>query len=350
MIRHALFLIAFVGACASIAPRQASAIPVFAHRYGLSCQACHTAVPHLSEFGEAFLERGYRLPGVEAKTVLPIAIKINLNYTSEPDASGLPRALVDEVELLTGGHVGRSGSYFAEAYVIDGGRPGAVRDAWYARRIGDVQVTAGQFTLALPVDPETFRETSAHYALYDQTVGANPFRFFDPKQGVSLESGGNALHATLALLGAHDPASGLRSNGVDRMIGVRSVRGALIASAYRYDGTRPVVAGGDRFWRQGIALAFVGPRLRLDATVQNGNDAGLRVRSSGGFLQARYAFTPELTGIVRYDGTSDTAFARALIVGASRRVARNARFTLEDQITHTSSAKHTLTAAYLFAY
>ncbi|HEV2878622.1 MAG TPA: hypothetical protein VGW96_03480, partial [Candidatus Eremiobacteraceae bacterium] len=41
---------------------EAQAIPVFAHRYGLSCQVCHTTVPHLTTFGEEFGRAGFRLP------------------------------------------------------------------------------------------------------------------------------------------------------------------------------------------------------------------------------------------------------------------------------------------------
>jgi hypothetical protein len=39
----------------AVAPAQA--IPRFAHRYGLTCQACHTEVPHLNAFGAKFLSR-----------------------------------------------------------------------------------------------------------------------------------------------------------------------------------------------------------------------------------------------------------------------------------------------------
>jgi len=326
----------------------AEAIPVFAHRYGLSCQVCHTTVPHLNAFGEDFLAGGYALPGAKARPVFPVTVKVNLAYSSEPTGSSLPKAVVDEVELLTGGHVGNAGSYFAEVYAIDGGHVGSVRDAWYAQRFGHVEATGGQFTLPLPVDPETFRETSGHYALYDQTVGANPFNFFDPKQGLSARFGSEVSGIYVAALGGHDKQSGLASHGIDRMVAAQTARGAFSASVYRYDGARALDSGNDRFWRQGIGLRYTAERLRIDATLQTGNDAGLGIRSSGGFVQARFAFTPALAAIVRYDGTQDTQFARTLLVGASRRVSRNARFTLEDLIAR--GAKHTLNAAYLFAY
>jgi hypothetical protein len=39
----------------------ADAIPVFARKYGLSCNSCHTMFPKLSKMGVAFRERGFRM-------------------------------------------------------------------------------------------------------------------------------------------------------------------------------------------------------------------------------------------------------------------------------------------------
>lgn len=61
---------------------------------------------------------------------IPVAVKVNLAYTSDTDPSGLPKAIVDEVELLTAGAIGTHGSYFLEQCAIDGGRPGRPRDVW----------------------------------------------------------------------------------------------------------------------------------------------------------------------------------------------------------------------------
>lgn len=47
----------------------AHAMPVFARKYGTSCQTCHTVYPKLNPFGEAFRRRGYRFPGVDADAV-----------------------------------------------------------------------------------------------------------------------------------------------------------------------------------------------------------------------------------------------------------------------------------------
>src|SRR5438132_1630849 len=100
------------------APVPAEAIPVFAHRYGFTCQQCHSTVPQLNEFGERFRAAGFRLPGAASHGTVPLAVKVNLTYSSEPDPGHLPKALVDEIELLTGGSRGKL-SYFVESYVVD---------------------------------------------------------------------------------------------------------------------------------------------------------------------------------------------------------------------------------------
>jgi hypothetical protein len=347
---------------AALAPRPAAAIPVFAHRYGLSCQACHTAVPHLTEFGEQFRALGYRLPGAPQHGAFPAAVKVNLAYAS--DGSGaLPKAIVDEVEVLAGGSIGTRGSYFAEQYVVDGGVPGRSRDLWAAWRATPdgaripVTVRGGQFTLNLPVDPETFRETTDHYAIWDQTAGDNSFAFFEPKMGLTATFGDEArgLSASLAALRGRE-AGAAPARGIDRELYVQDAMPNVTLTAYRYDGTRSIGGADDRFWRAGYGVAVTHGRARLDAVYQHGFDthatASGALFSSGGFVQLRYGLTPRLFGIARYDGTQDVAFSRALIAGFGYRVARNARLTVFDTLHRDGDGtrRNTLSTALMFAY
>src|ERR1700745_2132072 len=48
----------------------AHALPAFARRFNLACGACHSAVPRLNAFGEAFHENGFKPPGTMS-TPLP---------------------------------------------------------------------------------------------------------------------------------------------------------------------------------------------------------------------------------------------------------------------------------------
>ncbi|MDP9104360.1 MAG: hypothetical protein M3N49_00260 [Candidatus Eremiobacteraeota bacterium] len=346
-----------------LAPRPAAAIPVFAHRYGLSCQVCHTTVPRLTEFGAAFRERGYQLPGAPRHGAFPVAVKVNLQYRSDAEP-GLPKAVVDEVELLMGGSLGKRGSYFAEQYVVDGGLPGRTRDLWLGWRATPddarvpVSLRAGQFTLELPADPETFRESPDHYAIWDQTAGANPFAFFAPKTGLAATVGddGRGWSATLAAVQGHEPGSGLPARGADRAFYVQHASAHAVLSAYRYDGTRAVDGADDRFWREGFGVRLERSRAQFDAVYQHGFDtrasAAGALRSSGGFAQFRYEFGPRSFALARYDATQDTVFSRALTAGLGYRVARNARLTVFDTLRRDGDGnrRNTLTTALLFAY
>ena len=75
----------------------------------------------------------------------------------------------------------------------------------------------GQFTLPLPVDPETFRDTYQGYTPYVQTVGGNPFNFFDPAMGMRLGVGDPLRGVSVQLFGGpgYTPPSDLSPTGVD---------------------------------------------------------------------------------------------------------------------------------------
>src|SRR6185312_780969 len=209
-------------------PEPAAAIPLFAHQYGVTCAKCHSVIPHLNEFGAAFLANGERFPGVAAGPAFPISMKANLVDSSAfqgegPGGAGLPKALVDEIELFTSGTVGSRANYFVEQYLVDGGQPGLLRDAWIDDRVTPwnaripVQLQAGQFTLPLPVDPETFRDSYQGNTPYEQRVGPNPFTFFDPKLGVRAGVG-DPLHGLSGQVFAgpgYDRQSGLPKTGID---------------------------------------------------------------------------------------------------------------------------------------
>src|SRR6476646_7245909 len=54
-------------------PTSARALPAFARRFNLACGACHSAVPRLNAFGEAFHENGFKPPGT-MKAPLPATL------------------------------------------------------------------------------------------------------------------------------------------------------------------------------------------------------------------------------------------------------------------------------------
>jgi len=344
---------------------EARAIPVFAHRYGLSCQTCHTAFPQLTPFGQAFLRAGFRLPPtMPAHETFPISVKANVQYSSAPEPQQLPKVILDELEFLSFASVTQHLSYRIEQYAVDGGSPGLTRDAWlsytsrpdFGTTTAALRATAGQFTLPLPVDPETQRWTLRHYAIFDQKVGANPFNLFDDRIGLDAAFGrqirGVDLHA-LALVG-HDPQSGLPNLGTDTMFAAQGAGAGVVFSLYRYDGRRPLGPVSDRFWRQALSANVYVGKAEIDALAQMGHDSsadgmGSSVNSHGGFSQLIWSFSPALMGVTRYDTTYDafagptTSVTTSLVI----RLRSNMRLTVEG-VTRKSGGS--VNAAWLVAY
>jgi len=353
-------------------PLPARSIPVFARQYGVTCGKCHAVIPRLNEFGAGFLASGDRIPGVNPGPTIPVSTKFNLvgssaNQGNGPGGAGLPREIVDEVEAFVAGGVGSRASYLVEQYVVDGGMPGQTRDAWVTDRLNPWQariplsVQAGSFSLPLPVDPETFRETYAGYGLFDQTIGDNPFNFFDPKVGVHL-SVGNTLHGSSVQFVAsqgHDRQSGLPATGTDLMAIAQDAVGPLTLSLYRYEGTRPVPGALDRFERTGVGVVFNDWRRWTSETVlQTGWDSqcsALAARgcaSSGGFTQLRYAFNRRFFALGRYEGTSDSTggFARDAELLAGYAPLERTRITLEDVVQHVPATTNTMNLQFTVAF
>lgn len=358
-----------VAVSSGLLPARANAIPLWAHEYGVTCQKCHSVVPHLNAFGLHFAAGGYRIPRVSPGPAFPVSVKVNLVASSQyqgsgPDGAGLPKAIVDEVELLTAGLVGTRGDYFVEQYAVDGGEPGLLREGWLNYRAGPwasrtpVFVQAGLMTLPLPVDPETFRETYEHYALFDQTIGTNPFNFFDPKGGIKV-SAGNPLHGTSAQIFAgpgRDRQSGEAAVGTDVMEFAQHIAGPVTMSLYHYAGTRPDGANAlDRFERTGWGLAYAAGKWESESVLQTGYDSsigGAGVPSSGGFTQVRYAFGSRLFALARYDGTDDTlgGFARDAVLLAGYRPTHNSRLTIEGVRSAGKAASTTMNLQLTVAY
>jgi hypothetical protein len=344
--------------------RHADAIPAFSMQTGLQCDACHSSLRATNELGESYLRNDLRLPnlGIGGKPV--VALRGQLAYTSEPDPSLLPKATVDEVEAFLSARLNRELSVAGQFYLIDGGRNGSTREAWIQYSSpgsfagAPVRATVGSITLPLPVDPETFRQTNEHYAVFDQTVGANPFAFIDPRNAASLALGSPVRGPSMTFVAAqgHDPHSGLPQTGTDRMIQAQEAIGGLVLSAYDYAGRRELGAVGDDFRRRGVGLNFYRGRLAVETLLQTGFDTspngdGAGVASSGGFVQLRYQLAHGTFAIVRYDGVNDTSgggFARSLTVGATRLVSRGVRVGMEDVIRHGERTTHTLNATLGF--
>jgi hypothetical protein len=374
MLKWPLALAAALAAAAL--PAAAEAIPLFAHQYGVTCEKCHSVIPHLNTFGAAFLAYGERFPGVSSGPAFPLSVKTNIVDSSEyqgsgPDGAGLPKLIVDEVEAFTTATIGSRANYFVEQYVVDGGEPGLLRDAWVGDRVNPwqaripVYLQGGQFTLPLPVDPETFRDTYQDYTPYVQTVAANPFDFFDPALGARVGVGDPLRGLSLQLFAGpgYTRQSGLAATGVDTETYLQDAMGPFTLSALRYDGLRPVPFGPfDRFTRDVFGFTYgQWTRFSSEAVLIEGTDSNCATLpsaaargcvSSGGFEQLRYALNRRLFLEARYEGTDDstTGFTRDGVVLAGYGPSENTRLTVEDVISHQPQTNNTMNAQFSIAY
>jgi hypothetical protein len=353
---------------------RASALPIFAHRYGFSCQQCHTTVPNLNAFGKYFLKHGFRLPG-GARGTLPIAVKTEITYnssgTGDSDEPGgapqpLPKLLVDEIEVISAGSIGRNTSYYLEQYIVDDGLPGQPRDMWvnfdkYARAddpIGPAfHAKFGQFTLPLPVDPETQRPTLSGYLLYSQVVASNAFNFFNPEIGsdLSYTDDRHGFEAHFDTLEAYTRGSGIPISGLDFMATAsKTIGNDVTAYVYRYQGRQNFSPVVDNFYRQAYGLGYEKGKFTSVGIIQTGNDSsaygfGNGALSSGGFLQAGWQFNSGLALYGRYDNVYDPFNLRTYqdTLDLVIRPVDRARLTFEG----TYSAKqYQLGLGLLFAY
>ncbi|MBV8602492.1 MAG: hypothetical protein JO359_13090, partial [Candidatus Eremiobacteraeota bacterium] len=291
------------------------------------------------------------------------AVKVNLQYTSAPQPPTLPHGIVDEIEILSFGPLGSHASYRVEQYAVDGGLVGSTRDAfleyvsdpssaWHGRRNFVADALGGQFTLPLPNDPETERPTQNHYAIYDQTVGNNPFNLFDDRIGLNVGYGNRFAQVNAVAAKGHDPQSGLPTSGTDEMFVARAGPDVLSAWAYLYAGTRSLGPAPDRFVRRAFGLTSSYGKSETSFLLQTGNDSspfgdGAGVASSGGYLQEEWHFSSRLAAVARYDGLGANNFLRTTTLTLNYRPYDRARLTLEGVF---ASHATTLNAAWLFAY
>jgi hypothetical protein len=73
-----------------VIPRNASAIPAFARRYGVACSSCHTEITRRGDFGDAFWKAGYRWPTDVPENGVDPAAASSIEMRG---ASGLPALL-----------------------------------------------------------------------------------------------------------------------------------------------------------------------------------------------------------------------------------------------------------------
>jgi hypothetical protein len=180
-----------------VAATDALAIPAWSRKYRTSCSTCHAAFPKLNYFGKAFRNNGYRFPGGLEETAtkeppvvmgaegykklfpralwpsdipagVPLSVRGISRLSTYADQRTFDFEFPHEFELLTGGTLGETFSFFGELEVENEANENEVEMVlslqydprpWLHVRMG---------TLSPHPIPNHLRLTAAHYsAVYD---------------------------------------------------------------------------------------------------------------------------------------------------------------------------------------
>ncbi|MFN2325919.1 MAG: hypothetical protein ABR551_08530 [Gemmatimonadales bacterium] len=173
-------------------PAPADAIPVFARRYGVSCQLCHNPVPMLTDFGATFAGNGFRMSAAEPPrdTIntgdpllwLPNDLPLSFRLDSYAQAYAGGNAATDfqgpyTLKILGSGVINRKLSWYVYALLLERGEFGGVEDAYInVNDIGgkELDLMVGQFQLSDPLFKRELRLMFEDYAIYRATIGEEP--------------------------------------------------------------------------------------------------------------------------------------------------------------------------------
>lgn len=159
---HLVLLVVIVASLTIV--EEAQAIPLYARKHGLNCNACHQIVPMLNQFGLEYWNRGYRLPPeMEDPNNDTTPFAAWYTFRQEDQTSrGFGEGFLPKVELIAGGPIGEQLSYFVEWRVIsqqlrgDGttrDRSGRFEDAFINWQPNNVHtLTVGQYRAVNQVD------------------------------------------------------------------------------------------------------------------------------------------------------------------------------------------------------
>lgn len=309
----------------------ASALPIFAERYGFSCKVCHTAVPELNAFGNAFRRNGFVLPNVPRHRDFPLALRFQETYMKDLPQSATRRfnalaALVGEFNFGPD----RSFSYFGRYFFGSQGAPGSLYYSYLQHvdaRTGFFE-RAGLFNLPLIANATQRLDTITSQPAYTYEVGHNTANFADPRWGLIVGQRTAKLDAQVALLddeyhgaayGAPTPAGDLAESWIKPELFATvtgSVFRELQLGGLLLDGKRAFTSRTsgqtftDSYEREGVQAEWTDGRFDLIGQQiwghnSNADGFGTSEASSAGFATFKYRPTAHSYIGVRYDASAN---------------------------------------------
>ena len=168
---------------------EAASIPAYARKYDMSCNVCHSPVPKLKPFGEAFAANGYQLKDKEPPRFtretgdsklllmreLPLALRLDGFARYLP--GNTPESDIEWpyiLKILSSGQIANNVSYFLYFLFNERGEVAGVEDAFvYFNDVGKVplDITIGQYQVADPIFKRELRPTFEDYVIYTVKPG-----------------------------------------------------------------------------------------------------------------------------------------------------------------------------------
>jgi hypothetical protein len=339
-------------AVAVLAPRPAQAIPIFAQRYGFECSVCHSVLPELNAFGDAFRDNGYRLPGVPKHGTTIFALREQVGYAETP-AQGSERT-VPAGAVLGAAEIGQVEAFFHDSLGSEGG-PSSLFLGYLAYRDEPSKILfrLGLFELPLVHSPAQRNDTLTTYGYEGTRFGLDDLTLATPRWGLEAER--QIGVATLATTIAVGNAAGSAYGGKPVATGTSQTFAAPEYGLYLrvplddevrvgldlLDGDAAIAPLGratfdDPYTREGVWVDAQHGRLQLLAEQWYGRDvdsdgSGDALGSTGGFVRLRWALGDHAFIGIREDAQAAPAATRSLLWYAEAQVGRHARVLIQQQ-------------------
>lgn len=173
-------------------PRTARAIPSFARKYRVSCMQCHSPVPRLNAFGEAFAANGFEFavgepprdtigtndPLLRLQNDLPLAVRFDAYVRAQNNPTGGQNSVDLQtpwvLKLLSGGQVADKVSYYMYFLLTERGEVAGLEDAYVQFTDvmeSGVSLIVGQFQVSDPLFKREVRLEYEDYQPYRVRVG-----------------------------------------------------------------------------------------------------------------------------------------------------------------------------------
>jgi hypothetical protein len=338
--------------CAAV-PRPARAVPLFAQRYNLRCDACHSVLPELNAFGNDFRNRGYRLDGAPKHGTTIVALREQIGYTPTP-TDGTTRKTVPAGAALGAAEIGQVEAFVHETLGSEGSSASLFLGylAYGNARTG-MLYRAGLIELPLVHSPAQRNDTLTTYGYEGTLAGLNDLTLATPRWALEAERnvGVARVAATIAFGNATGSAYGGKPVETGRSESFAApefgafVRVPLSESVRigvdALTGSRRISVLGrpsfdDPYTRFGGSLEARRGRLEFLAEQWYGRDMnadGSRgvLDSAGGFARLRWRLGSHAYLGVREDATAAPAATRALLWYAEAHVTPHARVIIQQR-------------------